>query len=129
MQGIHGCSARHGSSNDIHEILTPREVPRPPLSAGIKERNASSRMWVLSVGFGIFVTIAPWTCPRQIVPSCPSASISWPDMFAVKGSIGKMGGTAAVFAKPARLFAHLTAQRGRYTLRSRHFRLSNQVLP
>jgi hypothetical protein len=109
VQCRHRCSAGSSAPYDYQEILAPYKMPFPMLAAWVKEWHKAPSLRVRSAGFSVFVGIAPWTCPREVVQPCLTPSPTRNNVLTMEGRIGEIGREATILTKPSRPRPYLTA--------------------
>lgn len=112
---FHGCSPCCRPSNNLQRVVTPGEVTRPRLTAGVEEGNGPPRVDVRGAGLGLFAGIAVGTRPREIaelsLPPCRSRL----NMLTMKWSARAISRAPAVFTQTLGALLHSFSQRRRST--------------
>jgi hypothetical protein len=101
-------SARCRKAYNNHKIFTPGKMPRPLLTAWVKERHRTPCLGIAGMSSVPFVAIT--TAGQGKILSYGSAVLAaWDDMIDFKGLCGERCRAPTVFTPPLRPISHSTA--------------------
>lgn len=102
-------SARRGTPNDAHQVVTPGKVSDPTLAARVEKRYGTSCLRIRSADFIVLVTVASRARPGEFRQSVTRAAYTRQDVVTDKRSTTVTGRVPAVFTTVASTSANLLA--------------------